>query len=156
MKYFVKKEDISGAITGYPIEIIQAAVDRGVRQGRDASEVLRRLQRSHFSGFTWTETPEGGRFWSSVMSGRNFVLFFTRFPRNLCDGVHYFIVDKDCNNWADVAKSYLGECSRFAFKCNSGALYYIVKRGSITITGFALKDSLRYGWAIENGTEIKY
>lgn len=155
MKYFVKKEDIAGEIAGYPVEIIQAAVDRGVEQGIDASQVLQRLQRSTSGGFSWSDTPEGSRFWSRVMCAQDFYLFFTRYPRNLADGIHYFIVDRGGQYWIKVAKSYLGKRPRFAFWCNSGDLYYIVKRGSITITGFALKDSPRYKWAIENGTEIK-
>lgn len=156
MKYIVKREDIRGEIAGYPIEIIQAAVDRGVEQGDDANDVIRKLQYSTSGGFCWMETPEGRRFWSQVMCERKFSIFFQRYPREFIDGVHYFIIDIDRRYWVDVAKTFLGERPRFAFKGHSGDLFYIFKHGDSINTGFALKDSPRYRWAIENGTEIKY
>lgn len=62
MKYIVKREDIRGEIAGYPIEIIQAAVDRGVEQGGNENSVIRSLQYSTSGGFSWSETPEGHSF----------------------------------------------------------------------------------------------
>lgn len=156
MKYFVKKEDIIRAIAGYPIEIIQAAVDRGVEQGNDANHVIRSLQHSTGGGFSWICTPEGDRFWGQIMHGRKFYIFFQRYPREFADGVHYFVINKGCNYWIDIAKTFLGEHPRFAFKGCSGDIFYIAKNGSTTNTGFALKDSPRHRWAIENGIEIKY
>jgi hypothetical protein len=156
MKYFVKKEDIIRAIAGYPIEIIQAAVDRGVEQGSDANQVIRSLQYSVGSGFTWSSTPEGNRFWRQIMYEHKFYIFFQRYPREFADGVHYFVIDKECNYWINVAKTFLGKHPRFAFKGNSGDIFYITKNGCTTTTGFALKDSPRYRWVIENGIEIKY
>lgn len=156
MKYIVKREDIRGEIAGYPIEIIQAAVDRGVEQGDDANRVIRGLQCSADGGFSWSETPEGLIFWSKIMNRHKFSIFFQRYPREFSDGVHYFVIDTGGRYWADVAKTFLGERPRFSFMGHSGDLFYIVKYGNRTITGFALKDSPRYRWAIENGTEIKY
>lgn len=156
MKYIVKKEDIRGEIAGYPIEIIQAAVDRGVEQGRNANQVIQSLQISIGSGFSWADTPEGSRFWSHIMYRHKFNIFFQRYPREFVNGVHYFIIDIGSEYWVDVAKTFLGEYPRFAFKGHSGDLFYIVKYSNNVATGFALKDSPRYRWAIENGTEIKY
>lgn len=156
MKYFVKKEDIIGEIAGYPIEIIQAAVDRGVEQGRDASGAIRSLHCSKTSGFSWSDTPEGSEFWSSVMYRHKFNIFFQRYPREFADGVHYFVIDNGRKYWIDVAKIFLGEHPRFAFNGHSGDIFYITKHGGNTTTGFALKDSPRYRWVIENGIEIKY
>lgn len=156
MKYIVKREDIRGEIAGYPIEIIQAAVDRGVEQGRDAQQIIRSLQLSISGGFSWADTPEGSRFWSHIMCRRKFNIFSQRYPRELGDGVHYFVIDDGRRFWVDVAKTFLGERPRFAFMGRNGDLLYIVKHGNSTTTGFALKDSPRYRWAIENGTEIKY
>jgi hypothetical protein len=154
MKYIVKREDICGEIGGYPIEIIQAAVDRGMEQECDANLVIRGLQYSVAGGFDWAETPEGSRFWSRVMGRQRFDIFFQRYPRKFADGVHYFVIDKSKRYWVNVAKAFLGDRSRFAFEGNSGDVFYIVKYGDKTITGFALKDSPRYRWAIENGTKI--
>ena len=156
MKYVVKKEDIRGEIAGYPIEIIQAAVDRGVEQGGDANGVIRSLQVTRGGGFTWSGTPEGVRFWRHVMYEHKFDIFFQRYPREFTDGVHYFVIDKGCNYWINIAKTFLGKLPRFAFKGCSGDIFYITKHGGNTTTGFALKDSPRYRWAIEYGTEIKY
>jgi hypothetical protein len=156
MKYIVKKEDIRGEIAGYPIEIIQAAVDRGVEQGTDANIVIRRMQYSTSGGFSWSGTPEGRRFWGPIMCRHKFNIFFQRYPREFVDGVHYFVIDIDRRYWVDVAKTFLGEYPRFAFKGHSGDLFYIVKHGNSINTGFALKDSPRYRWAIENGTKINY
>lgn len=154
MKYIVKREDICGEISGYPIEIIQAAVDRGVGQGYNASVVIRDLQYSTACGFAWSETSEGTEFWSQVMCRHNFSIFFQRYPRKLADGVHYLVIDKGRQHFVDVAKIFLGERPRFAFKGRSGDIFYVVKYGDNTTTGFALKDSPHYRWAIENGTEI--
>lgn len=156
MKYIVKREDIRGDIAGYPIEIIQAAVDRGVDQGNDANTVIQRLQYSTSAGFRWAGTPEGDRFWLRIMCQQRFDLFFQRYPRELVDGVHYFTIDKGKNYWINTAKTFLGEHPRFAFNGHSGDIFYIVKYGGRTTTGFALKDSPHYRWAIESGTEIKY
>lgn len=154
MRYIVKREDICGKIDGYPIEIIQAAVDRGMEQGNDANLVIRGLQHSEAGGFDWSETPEGSRFWSRIMCIQEFNIFFQKYPRKFADGVHYFVIDKSKRYWVNVAKAYLGGRSRFAFKGNSGDVFYIVKYGDKTITGFAIKDTPRYRWAIENGTNI--
>lgn len=154
MKYIVKREDIRGEISGYPIEIIQAAVDRGVEQGNDGNLVIRGLQHSVAGGFEWAETPEGSRFWSQVMGRQRFDIFFQRYPREFVDGVHYFIIDKGKRYWVKVAETFLGNRPRFAFEGSSGDIFYIVKYGNKTDTGFALKDSPRYRWAIENGTRI--
>lgn len=156
MKYTVKRKDITGAIEGYPIEIIQTAVDRGVENGGDAELVIRGLQFSTSSGFSWAATPEGIEFWSRIMCERKFNIFFQRYPREFVDGVYYFVVDRSRRYWIDVAKTFLGEQPRFAFKGNDGDLFYIFKHGSNSITGFALKDSPRYRWVVENGTKIKY
>lgn len=156
MKYIVKREDIRGEIAGYPIEIIQAAVDRGIEQGRNANQVIQSLQISIGDGFAWSETPEGHRFWAQIMVHHKFNIFFQRYPRKLVDGVHYFIIDIGSKYWVDVAKTFLGEHPRFEFKGCSGDIFYIVKYRNNVTTGFALKDSPRYRWAIENGTEIKY
>lgn len=156
MKYFVKKEDIIGEIAGYPIEIIQAAVDRGIEQGDEANRVIRSLQYSTAGGFSWASTPERSRFWRQIMCGHKFHIFFQRYPRELADGVHYFVIDKGSKYWIDIAKTFLGRHPRFAFKGYSGDIFYITKNGCTTTTGFALKDSPRYRWAIEYGIEIKY
>lgn len=155
MKYIVKRSDIIGEIAGYPIEIIQAAVDRGVEQGGDANRVIQRLQHSVAAGFSWGGTPEGIRFWRQIMCRHKFNIFFQRYPREFADGVHYFIIDTDGEYWIDVAKTFLGESPKFAFKGHSGDLFYIFKYGDSINHGFTLKDSPRYRWAIENGTKIK-
>ncbi len=154
MKYIVTREDILGEIAGYPIEIIQAAVDRGVEQGKDANRVIRKLQYSTSSGFSWAGTPEGNRFWRQIMCEHKFYMFFQRYPRKFDDGVHYFVIDMGRRYWIDVAKTFLGKRPKFAFKGYSGDLFYIVKHGNSINTGFALKDSPRYRWAIETGTKI--
>lgn len=154
MNYIVKREDIRGDIGGYPIEIIQAAVDRGVEQGNDANDVIRRLQATVGGGFEWSRTLEGHRFWQQIMCRQKFNIFFQRYPRKFADGVHYFVIDKSCKHWINVAKTFLGDRPRFAFDGSTGDIFYIVKYGDKTITGFALKDSPRYRWAIENGTKI--
>jgi hypothetical protein len=156
MKYIIKREDIRGEIAGYPIEIIQAAVNRSVEQGNDANRVIQSLQFSVGAGFSWSDTPEGHRFWSQIMVRRRFDLFFQRYPREFTDGVHYFTIDNGENYWIDVAKTFLGKHPRFAFKGHNGDLFYIFKHGNSINTGFALKNSPRYRWVIEGGTEIKY
>lgn len=78
------EEVISGAIDGYPIDVIELALCRGLSQRHTLEEVVAELQRSRFGGFTWIDTPEGDAFWRRVMVEKEFDLFYERYPINGC------------------------------------------------------------------------
>lgn len=71
---------ISGEIDGYPVDVIELALCRGLSQGFTLEEVVAQLQRSRYGGFTWIDTPEGEDFWSRVMVEEDFDLFYERYP----------------------------------------------------------------------------
>jgi hypothetical protein len=74
------EEVISGEIDGYPVEVIELALCRGLSQGYTLEEVVFQLQSSRYGGFTWANTPEGSVFWERVMAEKEFDLFYERYP----------------------------------------------------------------------------
>lgn len=158
MDYKVKFSDINGDISGFPIEVIQAAVERGVVQGRTPEDSISSLQYYRCSGFTWRDTPEGHHFWSKVMDDRNFAVFFQRFPRSIEDGVYYFRVYTEIVTPTHPVmriRAYTRNVNKLAQKANVGDLYYMVVKGDDIKVGFALLDSAKYRKIISLGTEIK-
>lgn len=158
MDYKVKTNDIEGDISGFPVEVIQAAVERGVAQGRTPEDAIRSLQYYRCSGFSWRDTPEGHRFWSKVMEHEDFAAFFQRFPRSIEDGVYYFRVHSEVvtpTHPVRQIRAYTRNATKLAQKANVGDVYYMVVKGDDIKVGFALLDSAKYRKIISLGTEIK-
>lgn len=158
MDYKVKLRDIKGDINGFPIEVVQAAVERGAAQGNEPRQVIESLQWSRTSGFTWQRTPEGHHFWSKVMDCRDFTVFFERFPRSIEDGIYYFRVYAGIVTPAHPVRrirTYTRNANKFARKAHVGDIYYMVIEGDDIKVGFALLDSAKYRKIISLGTEIK-
>lgn len=81
----VKKEDLKGCISDFPIEIVQKMIERQVEQGNppDISVFTKdRFAGSSDGGFWWENTKEGLPFWTNVIERKKFNLFFERYPKN--------------------------------------------------------------------------
>lgn len=79
--YQVKQSDLTGRISGFPIEVVQKMVERQVEQKGKAD--IKSFQESRYDGFAWDLTIEGGSFWSDVIIGENFNSFFSKYPHKL-------------------------------------------------------------------------
>lgn len=152
----VYKKDITGDIKGFPIEIVQEMVNRSVRQGvLDATTALASLKRARDGAFSWNMEQEGYDFWEQVIRYRNFDLFFQRYPSATSPKIRYVFV-KDDNT---IPMSYIPPFYHHLFhhsgKCKQGDLYFVWWNGTAWEAWFALKDSPRARWVMENGVEIK-
>jgi hypothetical protein len=80
----LKEEQLTygGDIKDFPIEVVEKMLERQVKQGnkRDVS-VFERLSNAEYEGFNWKNTIEGFAFWINVISGKNFALFFEKYPK---------------------------------------------------------------------------
>jgi hypothetical protein len=79
------KEGYKGEIADFPREVVEMMLTRQFEQSgvRNVS-VFERSATAGLStkGFSWERTPEQGSFWSSVISDRNFDIFFQKYPKN--------------------------------------------------------------------------
>lgn len=79
----VTEKDLVGALTGFPIEVVQMMILRQVEQG-NLPNVGKFQSESRAAreggGFTWDETGEGFEFWSKVIGERKWDIFFGRYP----------------------------------------------------------------------------
>lgn len=81
--YKVKPKDIIGAISGFPIEVVQRMVDCQVEQGNKADVTIfqhRAEAPKYVGGFNWHETKEGSN-WSNIIYYKVFDLFFKLNPK---------------------------------------------------------------------------
>jgi hypothetical protein len=83
--YKVKKEDLIGLLTGFPIEVVQLMLEyQFLQTGKTDISVF---QKDHWSGlpaggFFWEDTPKKKDFWYEVIIKKNFNLFFEKYPKN--------------------------------------------------------------------------
>ncbi len=74
-----------GEIEGFPQEIVERMLDCQVEQGneRDVSVFERvRVEIKLYGGFDWVSSKEGRGFWTRVIKGENFEVFFKRHPQS--------------------------------------------------------------------------
>lgn len=82
--YQVKESDLIGDIEGFPIEVVQKMVDYQVAQKCFVDISVFQLKgRTTHSGFSWAKTEEGFLFWDSVISRRQFDVFFKKYPKKI-------------------------------------------------------------------------
>jgi hypothetical protein len=73
-----------GQLIGFPEEVVNKMLDYQVKQGNKHDVTVfedNSCSGKEDGGFRWRETPEGIKFWSRVISSRNFDLFFQQFPK---------------------------------------------------------------------------
>lgn len=142
--YIVKHSDLIGEISDFPIEVVQKMVERQYEQkGFCDVSVFQEDKISGSRGFSWINTIERGAFWSNVICGHRWDLFFERYPelRHKCV---FTVVDEDGSYELDVLK--MQKCSpvkrKFAYKNKPGDIYYIdVDRHGDNRVRFALANS---------------
>ena len=81
----VEQSDLVGALKGFPIEVVQEMVNEQVRQGNKADVVVFQEDYSadkNYCGFCWYDAVMGFDFWDSVIYGKDFNLFFQKYPKN--------------------------------------------------------------------------
>ena len=76
--YKVKKSDLKGDISGFPLDIVQRMVEYQVKQGNKADVAVFQQAKDagrDSGGFTWSNTIEASTFWGSIINGKMFYLF---------------------------------------------------------------------------------
>lgn len=142
--YIVKHSDLIGEISDFPIEVVQKMVERQYEQkGFCDVSVFQKNKIDGLRGFGWLNTIERGVFWSTVISGHRWDIFFERYPalRHKCT---FTVVNGDGSYKADVLKmqKYSQIKRKFAYKNKPGDIYYIdVDRHGDNQVRFALANS---------------
>ena len=75
----VKPEDLTGAIKGWPLEVVNLMMLRQYEQ-RGYSDISEFTWPYSF-GFEMSETPEGSDFWESVVYAHDWNTFFKKYPK---------------------------------------------------------------------------
>lgn len=89
--YMVKEEDITGDLTGIPIEIVQLMVKRQFEQtGRCDISLFQGNLRANLQvgGFTWIQTKEGLDAWTTVISNTGILKRMVPVLRNAFKAEH--------------------------------------------------------------------
>jgi hypothetical protein len=158
--YIVQYSDLIGSITEFPIEIVQKMVERSTEQEKWFDDVgMRTFQINVLSsgrgGFNWGSTPEGHTFWSRIIDGRRFDLFFDRYPCKYLGKTIYIETD-GTNNRSQLSK--IGNYTIASSCCGESTLkgvYYLdvveARKGKIK---FAMFGTKRYKDTISSGINI--
>lgn len=80
----VKESDLIGKIQKFPIEVVQRMCECQVEQGNkfDPNVFSRDICAGKYEGgFNWDLSCEGDDFWSIVILGKKFNIFFEKYPR---------------------------------------------------------------------------
>lgn len=160
MAYEVKYSDLKGDIAKFPIEVVQRMVDLSNEQGRWSEERgIETLQTyvcsAGYGVFRWAETPEGEVFWSKVITGKNFKLFFRRYPSKYCGNIVYIEVDGSNSKLAiDILYRYTNLLSCLGRSNLSGIYYMDVNYTRTTTPRFAMKGTSKYNEIVKNGVKI--
>lgn len=73
----------TGALTGFPLEIIDKMIEKQVEQGKAPDVKVfekDKVNGKELGGFDWPETEEGTSFWHSVIVLKQFDKFFQKYP----------------------------------------------------------------------------
>lgn len=152
----INKDDIHGAIKGFPLEVVQRMVALTIKEEHvNAEEALEVLSRNPWSGFTWSETSEGNMFWYYVIDRHEWWRFYDRYPADLSSPIRYAVV-KECRDgrFPEAIVGYLRDGIQLSGKGKSGDIYFVRPEIYGFRVGFAIKDSPRYKRIIKDGVEL--
>lgn len=152
----INKDDVYGAIKGFPLEIVQKMVELTMKENHTTiEEALKILRNSLWDGFTWTETNEGGLFWFKVIAHHEWWRFYKRYPVNLSSPIRYAVVKESSDGCLpkEIA-GYLGDVIQLSGKGKIGDIYFVCPDINGFRVGFAIKDSPRYRKVIKDGVEL--
>lgn len=149
----ISKDDIYGAIKGFPLEVVHKMVELTMKDEHiDSEEALKILRSCPSRGFTWSRTDEGHQFWNRVINYNEWWRFYNRFPVNLSFPIRYAVV-KDCSfgGFPEEIAGYLGVDTPLSGKGKAGDIYFAYPSIDGFRVGFAIKDSPRYKRIIKDG-----
>lgn len=157
MKYKITKSDLKGDIKDFPIEVVQKMVDEQVEQGNKADvEVFQKNADAGMdSGFCWSTTYDGYCFWDDVIRGRNFDLFFKKYPKK--PKLVYIVGDtKKGKDIIKTLEEYVGiNQHNYSGTCGDGVLYYIEPNNNIIELCNVKTNKMLYNVLLETYTAIK-
>ena len=77
-EYMITKDDLIDDISGFPIGVVVRMLEEQEKQGNKPD--VKVFQRSRIGGFSWRDTEDGLRFWSSIITDREFDTFYKKYP----------------------------------------------------------------------------
>lgn len=134
--YKVDNEDLVGELREFPPAIVQKMIEHQVMQGNPANIKVFQTDTTAEQldgGFEWEDSPEGWNFWNNVIAGKEFNVFFERYPES---NRVYIVDDSDGENenGENVIKTLekYGGINNNNYSGNDlGAIYYIEPRTNI-------------------------
>jgi|WetSurMetagenome_2_1015567.scaffolds.fasta_scaffold23008_2 regulator of replication initiation timing len=125
--YKVKKEDLIREIEGFPIEVVQAMVNEQERQGNEPDvsvfqDSIRSNQRR--GGFDWDLTDEDYDFWFGTLKGKDFDLFFKKYPEKEDDKTAVDVDEKELQLTQAVSDEGTKRKIEFSLLDNVTTIYY--------------------------------
>lgn len=158
--YIVQYSDLIGDLTKFPIEVVQKMVERSTEQGNWFDDIGMTTFHHHVTssgrgGFSWGLTPEGHTFWSRVIEGRRFDLFFDRYPCKYLGKTIYVETDRT-NNKVQLSKikSYTSESQCYGESRLNGIYYLDVAEARNGNIKFSMSGTKRYRDTISSGVNI--
>jgi hypothetical protein len=132
METKVTTKDLIGDLENFPIEVVEKMLEKQYKQvnKKDVSVFQDyKCSDTQRGGFHWENTIEGHEFWSDVIRGKKFDLFFKRYPRRhpLHTKSKAVYIRGDVNNGANVIKELerRGGINKYDYGGNADALYFI-------------------------------
>lgn len=152
----ISKDDIRGAIEGFPLEVVQKMVELTIKEEHtDVEGALEVLKRNPWSGFTWSETREGNMFWYYVIDRHEWWRFYERYPADLSSPIRYVVVKESGDGcFPEEIAGYLGDAIELSGRGKSGDIYFACPSINGFKIGFAIKDSPRYKKIIKDGVKL--
>ena len=130
--YKVVNEDLVGELGEFPLAIVQKMIERQVMQGNSANVKVFQADPTAVrldGGFEWEDSPEGWVFWSNVIGGMEFNVFFERYPES---NRVYIVADREAaENVIKTLEKYGGINTNNYSGYDFGAIYYIEPRTNI-------------------------
>lgn len=80
----MKKKRYGGALRKIPVEIVNRMLECQQEQGNSKNPWVFEntiIANKGGNGFDWDETKEGADFWSSILLGNNFNVFFEQYNK---------------------------------------------------------------------------
>ena len=152
----INKDDIRGALKGFPLEVVQRMVALTIKEEYvDTEKALEVLSRNPWGGVTWAETSEGNMFWYYVIDRNEWWRFYDRYPVDLSSPIRYAVVkDGRDGRFPKAIVGYLRDGVQLSGKGKSGDIYFVRPEIYGFSVGFAIKDSPRYKRIIKDGVEL--
>lgn len=77
--YCIKKEDLIGALDGFPLDVVKSMIEEQVMQGNEPDVTVFQHQADAYKkdgGFEWSSSKYGYEFWMETIYHANFDYFY--------------------------------------------------------------------------------